>query len=161
MKYLFSILLATAMTLGAFAQNPGSNMMIGMKDFTPDQMATLQTKRLTIALDLSISQQKQILELNKKRAVDRKKNMEKMMSMRGQFRNMTADERFKLMNDRLDMQLAVKADMKRILSDKQFDEWRKMYMHGKGMMYGRSKIHRTPGKQGKSGGQGKPNRSRM
>ncbi|MEN8187362.1 MAG: hypothetical protein ABFR05_09560 [Bacteroidota bacterium] len=161
MKYLFSLLLVTAMSLGAFAQNPGVNMMKGMKDFTPDQMATLQTKRLTIALDLSDSQRKQILELNKKRAVDRKKNMEKMMSMRGEFRNMTSDERFKLMNDRLDMQIAVQADMKRILNDKQFDEWRKMHMHGKGMMYDRSKMRRTSGKQGKSGGQGKPNRSKM
>ena len=75
MKYLFSLLLV-GISLITFAQNNGNNKMRTMQDFTPEQNAILQTKKMALSLDLSSNQQNQILVLNKKQAVERKKKME-------------------------------------------------------------------------------------
>jgi hypothetical protein len=74
MKYLFSLLLV-GMSFITIAQNRDGSMrgnynMMGNNSFTPEQYAELQTKRLTLALELTSAQQKQILEMNKKRAVE-------------------------------------------------------------------------------------------
>ena len=43
----------------------------GMKDMSPEQIAILKTKKMTLALDLSAAQQKEIQELNLENANQR------------------------------------------------------------------------------------------
>lgn len=94
-------------------------------DFTPEQQATLKTKKLALALDLDATQQKQMyelqLDLSKKRA-ERKKTKE-------DFKNkpLTAEEKYAKINQNLDRKLEVKKKFKQILSPQQYEKWEKMY----------------------------------
>ncbi len=152
MKYLISFLFA-GITLISFAQN-NMNQMKGIKDFTPEQNAILQTKKMALTLDLNTTQQKQVLELNKKRAVDRKKQMEVRKSMMSNQTKPTSDERFNMMNSMLEKQMVHQSQMKKILSKDQYDQWKIMQknkmtkMHKKGkMMQGKSNCGRKQMKQ--------------
>ncbi|RUA07611.1 MAG: hypothetical protein DSY82_07855 [Flavobacteriia bacterium] len=122
MKYLFTILLA-GMTLFTYAQKSNGKMM-GHKDFTPQQMAELQTKKMTLALDLSPAQQSKIMALNQKMAVERTARMQKHKSMRGSGNTMTSEERFKMQNEMLDIQIKNQAEMKKILNKDQYEQWK-------------------------------------
>ncbi len=140
MKYLFSLLFV-GISLITFAQNKENHMMKNMQDFTPEQNAILQTKKMALALDLSTSQQNQILVINKKQAVERKNKMDMRKTMKESGTKPATDERFKMMNNMLDTQLAHQKEMKKILNDDQYVAWKKMQknkmkkMHKKGMSH--------------------------
>ena len=147
MKYLFSLLL-TGMTLVSFAQN-NMGQMKGMRDFTAEQNAILQAKKMTLSLDLNSTQQKQILELNKKQAVERKKKMENHKAMMNGDKKPTPDERFNMMNTMLDYQIVHQAQVKKILNKEQYEQWKTMQkgktkqIHKKSkMMHGKKKGNR-------------------
>lgn len=97
-----------------------------MQDLTPEQMAALQTKKLTLALDLSESQQQQILALATENAKARKAKMEARKAKKEKNEKLTSDEKFAMMNERLDAQIAYKKSMKQILSAEQYERWEKM-----------------------------------
>lgn len=156
MKYLFSILFI-GMTLVSFAQKPKGHMK-GMNDFTPDQNAIIQTKKMALALDLNTTQQNQILQLNKKQAINRKTKMEAHKAMMQSENKPSSDERFKMMNEMLDARLAHQVQVKKILNKDQYAQWKTMQkgkmtkMHKKGkMMHGKNKS------SGKNKGNGKGN----
>jgi len=96
-----------------------------MKDLTPDEMATLQTKKMTLHLDLTEAQQKSIQTFNFEEATFRKAKMEEHKAMKdsGETKAFTKEDKFKMMNERLDHQIAVKQKMKSILNAEQFDKW--------------------------------------
>ena len=111
------------------------------KDFTPEQMAELKTKKMTLDFDLTEAQKKEIYKLNLKEATDRKKMMEARKARmeerknsnglndekgKGQNNMRSKEERFNMANDHLDKQIALKKEMKRILNDKQFEKWEKV-----------------------------------
>ncbi len=128
MKYLFSLLLV-GMSFITIAQNRDGNMrgnynMKGNNNFTPEQYAELQTKRLTLALELTSAQQKQVLEINKKRAVELKKNRESILANKESGKTMSSDERFKMMNNQLDQTIAMQNSLKKILNADQYEQWK-------------------------------------
>lgn len=149
MKYLFSILFI-GMTLVSFAQK-SMGQMGRMNDFTPEQNAILQTKKMTLALDLNTSQQKQILEINKKRTIERKQKMESRKAMMSSDKKPTSDERFAMMNKMLDYQLAYQTQMKSILKSDQYTQWKSMQ---KNQM---TKIKKGKMTKGKSNNKGRDN----
>jgi len=97
------------------------------QDLTPEEMATLQTKKMTLDLNLNESQQKEIQKINLENAIERKTRMEARKAERenGTMAKPTKEERVKMMNERLDKQIAMKAKMKKILNDEQFAKWEK------------------------------------
>jgi hypothetical protein len=99
--------------------------MEAMKDLTPEEMATLQTKKMTLHLDLTAEQQKEIQALNLEEAKLRKAKMEDHKAMResGERKAFTKEEKLKMMNDRLDHQIAMKQKMKSILNAEQYTKW--------------------------------------
>ena len=119
-----------------FAQRHGPQKHPGaiLKDMTPEQVATLKTKKLALALDLTEAQQKQMMQIELENAklrneirAERKEKGEKP----------DADERFEMANARLEKQLAHQAKMKEILTDEQYLQWKKMNHrrhHGKKRM---------------------------
>ena len=145
MKYLLSLLF-TGITLVTFAQNSGNQRMKNMQDFTPEQNAILQTKKMALALDLNNSQQNQILAINKKQAVERKKKMELYKSMKENETKPTSDERFKMMNDMLDAKLAHQKEMKKILNESQYEVWKKMQKNKSKKMHSKEKMMKAKGK---------------
>ncbi len=140
------VLLIVTLLVGftAMAQRGPHGSDRGTKDLTPEQMATLQTKKMTLALDLTEAQQEKVKALHLENAKMRKAKMEERKAQKedGE-KKPTAEERYARSNDRLDHQIAHKAEMKNILSSEQYEKWQKM-QH-------RSGKHRK-GKKGKGQG---------
>ncbi|MAU26927.1 MAG: hypothetical protein CMH48_06855 [Muricauda sp.] len=138
-KVLITMALLAGLT--GFAQRHGHHQHQGaaLKDMTPEQVATLQTKKMALALDLTQQQQQQVMEIHLKEATERKKKMEERKSKKEQREKQrpSADERFEMANARLEKQLAHQAKMKEILTDEQYLQWKKMNHrrhHGKKRM---------------------------
>ncbi|MBQ4915802.1 hypothetical protein J8L85_15205 [Maribacter sp. MMG018] len=96
------------------------------KDLTAEQIATLQTKRMTLALDLTDAQQAKMKTLLTKDAEERKAKMEELKAKRKNDEKLTAEEKYAMQNERLDKQIAHKKAIKSILSDEQYAKWEKM-----------------------------------
>lgn len=100
----------------------------GMSDFSPEEIAQLQTKKMTLALDLTKSQQKEvekiILEKAKEQQAFREDRQAKRQAGKGE--KPSKEERLKWMNERLDRQIEMKEKMKNILNDEQFEKWEKI-----------------------------------
>ena len=134
MKKLFLIALALV-TLQISAQDEKPQLRKNqrihkadkLKDFTPEEIAELQTKRLTLALDLTESQQKQIQKLELENAKERKARMEARRTnmQEGKGEKLSKEERLAMANERLDRQIEMKKKMKQILNDKQYAKWEK------------------------------------
>lgn len=115
---MFAIASLTAMA----QEGPDRGPRDGKEKLTPEQMATLQTKKMTLALDLNSTQQKQVQELHLENAKLRK---EKMEAMKEKSRELSSEERFTRQNDRLDHMIAQKEKMKKILNEEQYAKWEK------------------------------------
>ncbi len=124
MKKLFSIILI-AFTVVAFAQNRPSNKG-NRSQMTPDQQAITQTKHMALALDLTEKQQTQVLELNKKMTIERDATRTKYRGTQKDGTPMTSDQKFEMKNKMLDVQLKHQTEMKKILNEKQYEDWKTM-----------------------------------
>lgn len=95
----------------------------GMDQFTLEQRSELQVKKLTLELDLTESQQKEI----KAFIADKNSKMEAhrtaMKAMKEKGTKPTSDERFAMKSKMLDEQIAAKKRMQKILNEKQFEKW--------------------------------------
>ncbi|PIB26718.1 hypothetical protein [Maribacter sp. 4G9] len=123
------IVLAALLLVGITAMAQEQNRKEGrrqMADLTPEQMATLQTKRMTLALDLTEDQQSKIQEMFAKNAAERKAKMESYKASKERGETLSDDEKFALKNERLDKQIAHKEEMKSILNNEQYDKWENM-----------------------------------
>jgi len=94
-------------------------------NFTPDQIAELQTKKMTLHLELTEKQQQQVLEINKRNAIERKQKMEERKSIGEKGKKLSSEELFERKNARLDTQITHQSEMKEILNEEQFETWKK------------------------------------
>ena len=96
-----------------------------LEDFSPEEIATLQTKKMALQLDLTESQQKEIKAIHLEQAKARKTEMEARKKMREENKEVKPlkEDRFNRANSQLDKQLASKAKMKSILSKEQFEKF--------------------------------------
>lgn len=96
---------------------------------TTEQQTELAVKKMTLKLDLTPAQQRQIKPLLAEKIVKRKTMRAKRKEMKdsGKKREkLSANERFEKQSKMLDRQIAFKADMKRILNEKQYERFEKM-----------------------------------
>ncbi len=99
-----------------------------IKNLSPEQQASLKTKRMTLALDLTKSQQQEIYTINLEKAKKRKNmHLKKERNSILQKKELSSEERFDIMSTRLDEKIAHKKRMKSILSEKQFEQWQKIH----------------------------------
>lgn len=131
-KIVFIALALVAFQLTAQDKKERPNRERGEKmeryqDYSPEEMANLQTKKMTLHLDLNESQQKEIKKLNLENAIARKAKMEahKAQKESGNIEKPSKEARLKMMNDRLDHQIKMKSNMKKILNADQFTKWEK------------------------------------
>lgn len=141
-KIVMAILVMAAISVTAQDHNKKGKRG-DMKDLTPEQVATLQTKKMTLALDLNESQQSKIKSILTEDAKARKSKMEAFKEESKKV--MTTDEKYTRQNERLDHQIARKKEMKSILTPEQFEKYEKM-SHRKDM---RGHIKREGGRKGK------------
>lgn len=114
-------ILAAAMIMGlSLSAQPKDEKHEPLK---PEQRAELQVKKLTLALDLNDKQQKELKDLFTAKAKEHAAKRAEMKAKREAGAKPTADERFAMQNKRLDEQIAMKKDLKRILSPEQYNKW--------------------------------------
>lgn len=140
MKKIILIALALV-TIQVSAQDKGPENRKGnkmekgqrMSDFTPEEMAQLQTKKMTLDLDLTEAQQKKIEKINLENAKERKEKMEARQAKKkdGTGEKPSKEERLAMMNERLDKQMEIKQKMKQILNAEQFEKWEKNHAQKK------------------------------
>lgn len=125
MKKIASILiLVFAFTITAEAQKKRRNEK--RPQLSIEQRTNLMVKQMTLTLDLSERQQKQIKPLFNKQAAQKMTAMKKRKEFRANKKKPTADEVYAMKNQVLDNQIAFKKGMKNILSPEQFEKFQKM-----------------------------------
>ena len=132
MKKLIIITLALV-TLNGFAQEKNQqttnkkNRTEMRKDLSPEEMAGIQTKKLTLKLDLTKEQQTKVnallIEKSKSKIEARKVRLEKSGDKK---ERPTKDEAVKMRNARLDQQIEMKREMKAILTAEQYVKYENM-----------------------------------
>ncbi len=132
MKRLAVLLVLLAATGAMGQRHEGHRMGKGhVMDLTPEQLATLHTKKLTLALDLTENQQDQVMVLNLEQAEDRKARWEEIKAKKesGEWEKPTPEQRFEMENARLDRQIAHQQRMKQVLTEEQYNTWKKLRLH--------------------------------
>lgn len=133
MKKLILIALAFIALQATAQQKQGHNSKERgqkMMNLSAEETATLKTKKMTLFLDLSKSQQDEIQKINLENATQRKAMLEERKAKKesGKLKKPTDEERFKMENAKLDHKIAMKAKMKNILNEEQYGEWKKAQM---------------------------------
>lgn len=119
MKKIILILALSSFTI-INAQEKDANQKNKM---TIEQRNQLHLKKMTLDLDLTPAQQKEVAQLIAEESTKRESKRKEMLANKENEKKLTADEKFKLQNERLDNQIAHKAKMRKILNDKQFEKW--------------------------------------
>jgi len=96
-----------------------------LKDLTPEQAAIIRTKKMALHLDLSEAQQKEIYKMNLANAKERQAKMKTIRKTRESGEKPSKDNRYDMMNNRLDQQMAQKKQLKSILTEEQFEKLEK------------------------------------
>ena len=133
MKKIIVIAIAL-ISMQGIAQQQGNNRANNpergqkMNSLTAEEMAELQTKKMTLNLDLNASQQKEVYKLNLENAKQRKTMMETYQANKGSgtMGQPSKENRLKMANTRLDNQIAMKGKMKSILNADQYIKWEKL-----------------------------------
>ena len=148
MKKLIVIAIAL-FTLQINAQERGEKR-VDRPDFTPEEMAQLQTKKMTLDLDLTEAQQREVAKINLENAKARKAKMEafkgKKEKMKGE--RPSKEELLNMKNEMLDAQIANKQKMKRVLNEKQLEKWEKHQGKRQAMRGKKKKMKREHGERG-------------
>ena len=126
-------------TLVSFAQNERKSQK-RENQFTSEQNAILKTKQMVLQLDLNKFQEDQLLTLNEKREENRQRLMETHQAKKQSDQELSSDEKFSMKNEMLDAQIKYQADIKKVLNEKEFEEWRttrkRNYSKGKRKLHG-------------------------
>lgn len=104
----------------------------GMEKFTPEQRTELQVKKLTLELDLTDSQQREIKAFVADKNAKMEAHRTEMKAMKEKGTKPTKDERFAMKSKMLDEQIATKKRMQKILNEKQFEKWTSLREEHKG-----------------------------
>lgn len=96
-------------------------------DLSPEQIAELKSKKLTLALDLNEAQQKDVERISLEQAQQRSEKRQNKETEK----NLSEEDRFKARIARLDSKIAHKKQMKSILTPDQYEKWEKMHSHKK------------------------------
>ena len=110
------------------------NQMQTVKEFTPEQMATLKTKKMTLALDLTEVQQKKMYDYNLESTHAINAYKEESKKQKEAKVKLTADQKYEKMNATLDKKIEMKSKLKSILNEEQYQKWersQKERMHKK------------------------------
>ena len=101
-----------------------------MKDLSPEQIATLRTKKMTLALDLTKTQQNKMHAIHLEGAKARKEKMEKRRKNKGsEKQKLSSEEKYKKVNTVLDKKIEIKSKVKSILTEEQFQKWERSQKH--------------------------------
>lgn len=128
-----------SLTISGMAQDKKKQMNAQHPEFTAQQQNELQVKKLTLELDLSAKQQKEISEIIEKQQIKREALRTEIKNKRAENKKLTADEKFVLKRNMLDDKIAQKEQMKKVLNAEQLEKWEKMSDNNKKRLTERKK----------------------
>lgn len=124
MKKTFLTLLVISTLSSTYAQEKQAETAKPQRErMTTEQRNQLQLKRMTASLDLSASQQKEMAVIIADENAKRESKRAEMKANKEAKKQLTADEKFKMENEKLDAQIERKAKMKKVLNKEQFEKW--------------------------------------
>lgn len=115
-----------ALTLGLALNGMAQEKQLAKTDpekLSAEQRNQLQLKKMTLELDLTAAQQKEMAALIAEQSSKREAKMAEMKANKEAKKQLTANEKFELKNKMLDEKIEHKAKMKKILSKEQFEKW--------------------------------------
>lgn len=124
----FVTLQATAQPQHRGDQKRGQRSIERLQNFSAEELAEIQTKRMTLQLDLTDAQQQEVRELLVAQNKARKEKLEAFKKAREENQiteRPSKEDRLENLNERLDNQIAMKRKMKEILSEEQYSRWEK------------------------------------
>ncbi len=124
MKNRIAILVVVFLVTTMANAQIGNKQFNSQLNFTPDQIATLQTKRMVLNLDLDKNQQEAIFNLKKEQAITRQAMRKAMLEQRLNGVLPSSEDIFQLKSSRLDRMQQNKIAMQKILSQEQFSKWK-------------------------------------
>jgi len=122
-KLVVLLVIMIALSSSINAQGNGKR---GIQNFTPEQIATLQTKKMAMLLDLNQEQQTSIFDFQKNQAMVRQAMRKSMLERKLNGKTLSSDELFQLKSSRLDRMQQHKTAMQKILNQEQFTKWQTM-----------------------------------
>ena len=122
MKKLILVALLS-LSITGIAQDKKKSMKADRPEFTAQQQNELQVKKLTLELDVSAKQQKEISDIIAKQQEKREAVKKELKIKKDENKKLTTDEKFVLKRNMLDNQIAHKEQMKKILTAEQFEKW--------------------------------------
>ncbi len=117
--FMFAILSVQAQKRGGDRQNHRRDIA---SNIAPEQLATMQAQKMTLALDLTDKQQKEVAEVLERNISERKNN--KMT--REDFKALSSDEKVAMRQKNMDQKIATKRAFKKIMSEEQYSQFEKM-----------------------------------
>ncbi|HLV14115.1 MAG TPA: hypothetical protein VKY41_02965 [Xanthomarina sp.] len=115
-----------------------------MQEYTPEEISQVKAKQLTLDLDLTEEQQKQVQALYLENITARKAQMKQgnlSENKKMEKTELSKEDKLQMKNDRLDHQIATKKKMKEILNDEQYAKWEKLSEEKKEKQ--RKQMHQT------------------
>ncbi len=118
------------------------------RSINPEEFASIQTKKITLALDLSDSQAQQVYPILLEKAKDRIALREKREELRKEGKRPSQEERASFQKEALDKQITAQRTMKSILNADQYELWRKHSLRSKAKRRGKhGKGHQRRGRK--------------
>ncbi len=132
------LLLAIATTQAQRNNDRQENRREIAANMDPAAIASIQAKKMTLALDLTDKQEREITEI----LVANKSNRDQKIT-REQYQAMSAADKLAVKEKKMDAQIATKRAFKEILNDDQYERFEKMAKNRRGKQRGeRQKIRR-------------------
>jgi hypothetical protein len=93
------------------------------QEFSSEQEASLKSKKMTLALNLDEAQQEQVESLLSRHFATRREMQEARNKSGNTEKTQDPEARYAHISKRLDHQIAFQRDLRKILSDAQFEQW--------------------------------------
>lgn len=122
-KLIFTLALITSLSFTGIAQEKEPEKRDATEKLSPEQRNALQLKSMTLNLDLTASQQKEIAPIIAEQTTKMDVKRSEMKARKETKKPLTANEKFEMKNKSLDNQIEMKAKMKKILNADQMQKW--------------------------------------
>jgi hypothetical protein len=142
-KLIFTLALITSLSFTAIAQEKGAEKREATEKLSPEQRNALILKEMTLNLDLTPSQQKEIAPIIAEQTAKREAKNNQMRAQKETKKPLTANEKFEMKNKSLDSQIEMKAKMKKILNSEQMEKWEANKGKRKSQLHKMKKEHRN------------------
>ena len=141
-KLIFTLALITSLSFTGMAQEKESVKRETTEKLSPEQRNALQLKAMTLNLDLTASQQKEIAPIIAEQTTKMDAKRSEMKARKETKKPLTANEKFEMKNKSLDNQIEMKAKMKKILNAEQMQKWEANKEKRKTQMHKMTKQHK-------------------